>query len=403
MSVSEGPAQTTPRLSRRVARISPSPTMAVMAKATHLKQAGEDVVDFSAGQPDFDTPDAIKKAGMDAIDSNFTRYTVNPGMKELRSAVVARYETDFGLRFDPEECIITNGGKHALLNLMLALIDTGDEVVIPTPYWATFGEQARLAGGEAVLVPTSEESGFQASVESLRPALGPRTRMLLLNVPANPTGVVPSVDTLRSVTAMCRDEDFYVLWDDTYAKLMFDPLPTEIFVEMQEALGDRLIVAGTASKAYAMTGWRLGWALASKPIISACASLQSQMTSNASSIAQKAGLAAMTSDQSEVVAMVDEYRERAKILYDGLTANDGVRCVFPGGGFYLFPNISKLMRSGETATDFATELLNEERVAVVPGPAFGHDGHLRVSFACSRERIAEGIKRFTRFAEKRAR
>lgn len=401
MSLSDTSSHATVRLAQRISRISPSPTMAVMAKATQLKQAGEDVVDFSAGQPDFDTPDAIKSAGVEAIESNFTRYTVNPGMKELRAAVTRRYALDYGLRFEPEECIITSGGKHALLNLMLSLIDTGDEVVIPTPYWATFGEQTRLAGGEPVLIPTSEEDGFQATARVLRPALSPKTRLLLLNVPANPTGVVPSVATLREIIEMCRDESFYVLWDDTYAKLMFDPLPREIFVELQEALGTRLVIAGTASKAYAMTGWRLGWALAAKPIITACASLQSQMTSNASSIAQKAGLAAMSSDQSEVAAMVSEYRKRAERLFAGLTEHEAIRCVFPSGGFYLFPNISKLLRSGETATDFAGELLSEERVAVVPGPAFGHDGYLRVSFACSRERIEEGITRIGRFVRKR--
>ena len=389
-------------LASRVSQISPSPTMAVMAEAMRLTAEGEDVVDFSAGQPDFPTPEHIKKAGEDAIAHNFTRYTLNPGTPELRQAVADRYREDYGLAFDAANVIITSGGKHALVNLMLALVDAGDEVVIPTPYWMTFAEQVRLAGGTPVLVPTSEEDGFRMTAEVIAPAITDRTRILLLNFPANPTGAVIGDDEVRALGDLVADRDIFFLWDDTYARLMFEPAPSAAFQAVQKKLGDRFLIAGTASKAYAMTGWRIGWAMGPEVIIKACGSLQSHMTSNASSISQKAALAALISDQGPLAEMITEYAWRAKRLRDGLLEIPDVRVAMPGGGFYLFPNISAYLRDGETTTDFAGELLSEERVAVVPGLAFGHDGHLRTSFACSRERIAEGIVRMQRFFSSRS-
>ena len=389
-------------LASRVSQISPSPTMAVMAEAMRLTAEGEDVVDFSAGQPDFPTPEHIKKAGEDAIAHNFTRYTLNPGTPELCQAVADRYREDYGLAFDAANVIITSGGKHALVNLMLALVDAGDEVVIPTPYWMTFAEQVRLAGGTPVLVPTSEEDGFRMTAEVIAPAITDRTRILLLNFPANPTGAVIGDDEVRALGDLVADRDIFFLWDDTYARLMFEPAPSAAFQAVQKKLGDRFLIAGTASKAYAMTGWRIGWAMGPEVIIKACGSLQSHMTSNASSISQKAALAALISDQGPLAEMITEYAWRAKRLRDGLLEIPDVRVAMPGGGFYLFPNISAYLRDGETTTDFAGELLSEERVAVVPGLAFGHDGHLRTSFACSRERIAEGIVRMQRFFSSRS-
>jgi aspartate aminotransferase len=390
------------RLANRVGQIATSPTMAVMAEAMKLRAQGEDVVDFSAGEPDFPTPAHIKKAGEDAISSNFTRYTPNAGIPELRKAVADRYQKDYGLEFEPSGVIISSGGKHALLNLMLALVDSGDEVVIPTPYWMTFSEQVRLAGGDPVLVPTREEDGFHMTAELIAPALTSRTRILLVNVPSNPTGAVISGDELRRLGDLVRDRDVFFLWDDTYARLMFDPPPSEALRYLQRLLGERFLIAGTASKAYAMTGWRIGWAMGPKELIEACASLQSHMTSNASSIAQKACLEAVRSDQGPLAEMIAEYKWRAARLRTGLLENAKIRCAAPGGGFYLFPNVSGYLRRGETTTDLAAALLKEERVAVVPGPAFGCEGHLRVSFATSRERIEEGISRLRRFFGKRA-
>jgi aspartate aminotransferase len=375
--------------------------MAVMAEAMRLRAQGEDVVDFSAGEPDFPTPEHIKKAGEEAIRSNFTRYTPNAGIPELKKAVAERYRQDYGLEFDSSGVIISSGGKHALLNLMLAVVDPEDEVVIPTPYWMTFSEQVRLAGGKPILVPTSEEDGFRMTADVIEPALSDKTRILLVNVPSNPTGAVTGGDELRRLGDLVRDRDLFFLWDDTYARLMFEAPPVEALRYLQRLLSDRFIIAGTASKAYAMTGWRIGWAMGSKELIDACASLQSHMTSNASSIAQKACLEAVRSDQGALAEMIAEYKWRASRLREGLLENPEIRCAAPGGGFYLFPNVSRYLGRGETTTDLAGALLKEERVAVVPGPAFGCEGHLRVSFATSRERIEEGILRLKRFFEKR--
>lgn len=391
------------RFAHRVSQISTSPTMAVMAEAMRLRSQGVDVVDFSAGEPDFPTPEHIKRAGVKAIEDNFTRYTPNAGIPELRKAVADRYREDYGLEYEAAGVIITSGGKHALLNLMLALVEAGDEVVIPTPYWMTFSEQVRLCGGEPILVATSEEDGFRMTAEVLAPAISEKTRILLLNFPANPTGAVIGDEELRKVGELVRDRDAFFLWDDTYARLMFAEPPAAAFQYLQNLLGDRFLIAGTASKAYAMTGWRIGWAMGSPGLIGACASLQSHMTSNASSIAQKAALEALRSDARPLKEMIAEYRWRAERLRAGLLEIEGLRCAMPGGGFYLFPNVSAYLRPGETATELAAALLKDEQVAVVPGPAFGCEGHLRVSFATSRERIEEGIGRVKRFFESRAR
>lgn len=385
------------RLANRISQIQPSPTMAVMAEAMRLKAEGVDVVDFSAGQPDFPTPEHIKLSGEKAIADNFTRYTANPGMPELRQAVADRYREDYGLDFDSTNVIITSGGKHALLNFMLALVEPGDEVIIPTPYWGTFAEQVRLAGGEPVFVATSEDDGFRMTADVIGPAIGENTRILLLNFPANPSGAVIGDAEIRAIGDLVKDHDAFFLWDDTYARLMFEPPPSAAFQYVQELLGDRFLIAGTASKAYAMTGWRIGWSMGPAPIIKACGSLQSQMTSNASSISQRAALTALRSDQTALQEMIEEYRWRANRLRDGLLEIPELRCGMPGGGFYLFPNVSHYVRSGETTTELASALLDEVRVAVVPGTAFGCDGHLRVSFACSREMIEEGLRRMQRF------
>ena len=373
-----------------------------MGEALRLKAEGVDIVDFSAGQPDFPTPAHIKEAGQAAIAGDFTRYTANAGAPDIKQAVADRYRADYGLDFDPDGVIITSGGKHALLNLMLSLVDAGDEVVIPTPYWATFAEQVRLAGGTPVLVPTSAEDGFRTSADVLAPAVSDRTRMLLVNFPANPTGAVIGDAEIRALADLIADRETFFLWDDTYARLMFEPAPADAFRYAQERLGGRFLVAGTASKAYAMTGWRLGWAIGPKPVIEACGALQSHMTSNASSIAQKAGVAALAGDQAPLATMIDEYRVRAGMLRDALLAIEGVECPMPGGGFYLFPDVSRRLRDGESSSDLARALLTEARVAVVPGTAFGCDGHLRVSYACSRETIDEGASRLSSFFGSRA-
>ncbi|HXV62117.1 MAG TPA: pyridoxal phosphate-dependent aminotransferase [Vicinamibacteria bacterium] len=389
------------RLARRVGLIQPSPTMAVMAEAMRLRAAGEDIVDFSAGQPDFATPEHIKDEGIQAIAGNFTRYTANSGTPELRKAIADRYRQDYGLEFEPSGVLVTSGGKHALLNLILAIVDEGDEVIIPTPYWSTFPEQVRLAGGEPAFAMTSEADGFRTTAKAIRPALSDKTRVLLLNFPSNPTGAVIDRKELEALGDLVEGRDIFFIWDDTYARLMFEPAPGGAFATLQRRLGERFVVAGTASKAYAMTGWRLGWALGPPDLIAGCDALQSHMTSHPSSISQRAALAALRSDQARLAEMVSEYRWRSERLREGLLSIEGLTCAEPGGGFYLFPNVSRFVPRSQTATDLAGALLNEERVAVVPGLAFGCDGHWRVSFATSRERIEEGIRRLQRFFRSR--
>lgn len=390
-------------LASRLSRLSPSPTMAVMAEATRLRSEGVQVVDFGAGEPDFPTPEYIKEAAHQAIRDDFTHYTLNAGTAELRQAVCDRYRSDYGIEFAPDEVIVTNGGKHALLNLMMALLDPGDEVVIPNPHWKTFSEQARLLEAEPVFVETKESEGFRISADVVRSALTARTKVVLLNFPSNPAGAVVTAEDLDALGELAAGHGFYLLWDDAYGRLSYEPLPAAALRTLREKVGDRFLIAGTASKSYAMTGWRLGWAMGPKSVITGCAKLQSHMTSNASSISQRAAIAALRGDGSSVRAMLEEYRVRRDHLRAALLAVPGVTCAEPQGGFYLFPGVSSYL-GGDTpsATDLASALLREEHVAVVPGPAFDREGHFRVSFSTSRDAIEQGIVRMNRFFGRRA-
>lgn len=392
--MSSGPGY---RLAARVSEIAPSPTMAVMAEAMRLRAAGEDVVDFSAGQPDFDTPEVARKAGIHAIESGYTRYTPNPGAPELRATVAAAYRRDFDLDFEALNVLVTSGGKHALTGLFLATLEPGDEVVIPTPYWPTFPEQVKIAGARPVFAPASEDSGFRPVRDAIEPAVSENTRAIILNVPGNPSGVVLSPPELEEVARLALEADAWLVWDDTYARLVFEPEPRGAWRRVADLLGDRFLIAGGASKTYAMTGWRLGWAIGPDPVIRGAASLQSQMTSNASSIAQRAALAALEADPADFAWMAREYARRGVRMRESLLEIEGVRCAVPDGGFYLFPNFAARLAPGEGSTGLATALLEAERVATVPGAAFGHDTHLRLSYATSDERIAEGVARIRRF------
>ncbi len=385
------------RLASRVAAISPSPTMAVMAEAMRLRSAGEDVVDFSAGQPDFNTPDIPSRAGIEAIESGYTRYTPNPGAPELRAAVAAAYRRDFGLDFGPANALITSGGKHALTGVFLATCEPGDEVVIPTPYWPTFPEQARIAGAAPVLAPADAATGFRPTRAVVEPHVTDRTRVILLNVPSNPSGVALDPRELEELAELAQEADAILLWDDTYARLTFEPTPEGAYRKMQEILGPRFVIAGSASKTWAMTGWRIGWALGPGELIRGAAALQSQMTSNACSISQRAVLAALEADPAEFRWMVRAFAARAERMREGLLRIPGVRCGVPDGAFYLFPDFRERLAPGQGSQALAQALLENERVATVPGIAFGHDTHLRLSFATSEARIDEGLARLERF------
>jgi len=374
----------------------------VMAEAERLRSQGVKVIDFGAGEPDFPTPDYIKEAAHRAIQENHTHYTLNSGTTELRQAICDRYRADYGLRFELAEVIVTNGGKHALLNLMMTLLDPGDEIVIPNPHWKTFSEQARLLEAKPVFVETEESEGFRISAERVGEAITPRTKVVLLNFPSNPAGAMVEAEDLHALTDLAAERGFYILWDDAYGRLSYEPLPAAALRELREGLSDRFLIAGTASKSFAMTGWRLGWAMGPKEVIAGCAKLQSHMTSNASSISQQAALEALRGDASSVGAMVEEYRFRRDRLRTALLEIPGISCVEPKGAFYLFPSVAAFLGEG-SATDLASALLKEEQVAVVPGPAFDREGHFRVSFATSREAIEEGITRMKRFFGRRKR
>ncbi|HEX9725794.1 MAG TPA: aminotransferase class I/II-fold pyridoxal phosphate-dependent enzyme, partial [Vicinamibacteria bacterium] len=288
---SEGKAGLT--LARRLSWLSVSPTMAVMAEAARLRSEGANVVDFGAGEPDFPTPDYIKEAAYQAIHENFTHYTLNAGTTELRQAVCDRYRADYGLEFVPAEVIVTNGGKHALFNLMMTLLDPEDEIVIPNPHWKTFSEQARLLEAKPVFAETKESEGFRISAELVGAAVTSRTKVVLLNFPSNPAGAMVEAEDLDALGEHAATHGFYILWDDAYGRLSYDPLPSAALRRLRESIGDRFLIAGTASKSFAMTGWRLGWAMGPKEVIGGCAKLQSHMTSNASSISQQAALEAL--------------------------------------------------------------------------------------------------------------
>ena len=391
-----------PPLAARVRAIAPSPTMAVMAEALRLKAAGEDVVDFSAGQPDFDTPEVARAAGKDAIDSGYTRYTPNPGAPELREAVAESYRRDFGLDYGPSQVLITSGGKHALTGALLATCEEGDEVLISTPYWPTFPEQVKIVGATPVIAPTSADEGFRPTRKSMEPAITDRTRLIILNIPGNPSGVVLPPAELEAVANLALEADTYLLWDDTYARLTFKPAPEGAYRRMADLLGHRFLIAGGASKTYAMTGWRLGWAIGDAAVIKGAASLQSQMTSNASSISQRAALAALREDPAEFAWMTREFARRSERMRNLLLQIEGVRCGAPDGGFYLFPDFAGCLGEGEGSQELATALLTSERVATVPGAAFGCDTHLRFSYATSDEQIDKGLARVQSFFASRS-
>jgi len=395
MSLKEGAGLA---LAQRLAEVRDSPTMAIGAEAIRLRAAGEDVVDWGAGEPDFDTPEHIKEAGQAAIRGNQTRYTPNPGTPELRKAIAERYRLDYGLALEPSEVIVTHGGKHGLFNLMMALLDLGDEVIIPNPHWMTFSEQARLLGAKPVLVETEEADGFRVTAEEVERATSPKTKLVVVCSPGNPTGAVIEEREFLALADLAGRKGFSLLWDDTYGRLSFIPMSARLLPELRDRAAGNFLIAGSASKSYAMTGWRLGWAIGPKPVIAGCGVLQSHMTSNACSISQQAALHALTSPQAEVERMREEYRWRRDRLRAALSEIPGLTCALPGGGFYLFPRVASFFnRDIPDSTEFSRRLLQKERVAVVPGQAFGRDGHVRVSFATSRERIEEGILRLRRF------
>jgi aspartate aminotransferase len=386
---------------QRLAGVEPSATLKVAAEADRLRREGHQVVDFSAGEPDFPTPEHVKAAGKQAIDDNFTRYTPAPGIPELREAICRRYRSDYGIEIAPNEVLMTVGGKQALFNTALALFDPGDQVITHSPYWPTIPEQVKLVGAEPVIVPTRSEDGFSVHADAIIGAITPKTKAIILNSPANPTGALIEESAVAAIADAAARAGIWVIVDLCYEQLIYEQVPHNLPKVLFDRHRNRTVLAGSASKSYAMTGWRCGWTIAPKELTSKFNTIQGQSTSNITSITQKAVLAALTGSQATVTAMLDEYRERRDNIHAWLTANPGIQCVKPKGAFYLFPNISGLLSPDGVAscTDFAQRLLDKERVVVTPGEAFAAPGYLRISYATSMEQLREGATRILRFAE----
>ena len=385
----------------RLAQVAPSATLKVAAEAERLRREGHNVVDFSAGEPDFPTPQHVKDAGKAAIDANFTRYTAVSGIPELREAICKRYKADYGVEITAAEVLVTVGGKQALFNAALALVNPGDEVITHAPYWPTIPEQVRLVGGAPVIVTTRSEQGFAVQADAIIDAITPRTKAIILNSPGNPTGALIAEDAVAAIAQAAAKKGIWTIVDLCYEQLIYEPVPHNLPKVLFEHNRERTVLAGSASKAYAMTGWRCGWTIAPKELTTVFNTIQGQTTSNITSVTQRAALGALTGPQDAVKSMRDEYRARRDNIHAWLTANPGIRCVKPSGAFYLFPDITPLLSPDgvRSSADFAQALLEREHVVVTAGEAFDAPGYLRISYATSMERLREGATRILRFAE----
>jgi len=386
-------------LAARAGRIATSPTMKVAAEAIQLKAQGIDVIDFGAGEPDFPTPRHICDAAKAAIDANFTKYTTNSGSEELKRAVVARYRDDYGVEYSTSEVIITAGGKQSLFNAVMVLFGPGDEVITHVPGWPTLVEQIKLAEATPVVVRTHAEDGFRLKAETILAAITPSTRGIIINSPGNPTGALISEEDLAAVADAAARRDIWVLMDLCYEKLIYDPVPHNLVGVLSSRLRDRSVLCGSASKAYAMTGWRCGWTLAPKEVVAASNALQSHSTSNVCSITQRAVQAGLQGPQDCVTEMLDEYRRRRDQVCEWLAAEPRIRVVKPAGAFYLFPDVSEILSPDNvrTTAELAQGLLNQARVAVTPGEAFDAPGFFRLSYATSMADLKRGTTRILEF------
>ena len=386
----------------RMSRVQVSPTLRVAAEADRLRRQGVDVVDLGAGEPDFATPEHVKQAAHDALNANFTKYTPSAGVMELRDAVAQRYRIDYGVDIKPEEVIITAGAKQALYNTAMALFDPGDEVITHAPDWPSIPDQIKLADARPVIVQTHMEDGFAIHAQQVIDAITPRTKAILVNSPCNPTGALISETEMAKIADAARARGIWVIVDFTYEKLIYEPVAHNLIKVLFDRMRERTVICSAASKAYAMTGWRCGWAIGPKEMIAQCNVVQGHATSNISSITQKAGIAALTGPQDGVTTMLNEYRKRRDAVHGWLTADPRIVCVKPGGAFYLFPYIADLLSpSGiKSSAEFAEALLKESAVAITPGEGFDAPGFFRLSYATSIERLKEGCDRIKAFVQK---
>ena len=383
-------------ISSRAASLAPSLTLAISAKAKELRAAGEDVIGFGAGEPDFDTPQHIKDAAAQALADGFTKYTPSSGIPELRQAVADKFQKDYGVEYEPSQIIVNCGGKHSCFNVIYATCEAGDEVIIPAPYWLSYPEMAKLAGAKPVILETTDATEFKVTPEQLREAITPNTKLFILNSPNNPTGSVYNAAEIKALGDVCVEKGVLIMSDDIYEKLVYDGAEfTSVTGFSVEHLAHTIIVHGLA-KAYSMTGWRIGFLAAPKPIAQAINALQSHSTSNATSFAQKGAVAALTGPQTHLDEWLTEFNKRRTYAAERLNNMQGVSCVNSRGAFYLFPNIEGTdLRSAE----FCERLLEQSKVAAVPGIAFGADNNFRISYATSMENIQNGMERLEAFCK----
>lgn len=386
-------------LAERVKKIKPSPTLAMDAKAKALKAQGLDIVNFGIGEPDFDTPEHVKEAAIKAIRDGFTKYTPVGGIDELKEAIVQKFKNDNKLEYTKEDIIVSCGAKHSLYNIAQALYGPGDEVIIPSPYWVSYPDQVLLNDADPVFVKTYEEDSFMLRPDVLESKITKKTKAIILNSPSNPTGLTYDKKTLEAIAEIALKHNVCIISDEIYEKLVYDGTEFISIASLSKEIKDRTIVVNGLSKSHAMTGWRIGYAAGPKDIIKAMTNIQSQSTSNPTSIAQKAAVAALTGPQDFISVMHSEFDKRRKFLVEGLNSIEGVRCLKPTGAFYAFPNVSKLYgkktstRQINSSLDMAMYLLEDANVALVHGEAFGDDNYIRISYATSMENIKKGLER----------
>lgn len=390
------------KLSTRISRIKPSPTLAITAKANAMRAEGKDIISFGAGEPDFDTPDSIKGAAIRAIEAGFTKYTPVGGTDELKDAIINKLKRDNNLSYKRSEVVVSCGAKHTLYNLAQVLFEEGDEVIIPAPYWVSYIDIVVLSGAKPVVIETSAAVGFKLQPKQLADAITSRTKALIMNTPSNPTGISYTKEELEALAVVLIERGILVISDDIYEKIIYDGLIFSSLASVNEEIKKISVVVNGVSKAYAMTGWRIGYAAGPEDIIAAVTKLQSQNTSNPTSISQKAAVEALNGKQDSVTEMVREFEKRRNMVVEELNAIPGVKCMMPQGAFYVFPDFSCFYGRSyrgkviTNSTDLTAYLLEEANVAVVPGVEFGQDNHIRLSYAISMEQIVEGVARIKR-------
>jgi aspartate aminotransferase len=394
------------KLASRVQQIKPSPTLAISAKAKAMQAAGVDVINFGAGEPDFDTPDNIKAAGIKAIQEGFTRYTAVPGIPELKKAIQAKLSRENGLSYEADEIIVSCGGKHSFYNMAQALLDPGDEIIVPAPYWVSYPPMIQLAGGKAVIIPTTEDQGFKITPEQLRRQITEKTRAVVINSPSNPTGSAYSLAELEALAEVIIEHDILVISDEIYEHIIYDGFAQHSIAGVNLQMKERTIILNGVSKSYAMTGWRIGFTAAPAPLVAAMTKIQSQSTSNPTSISQKAAIEAYNGPQDFIAMVLPAFDERRRYIVKALNDIQGVSCFTPTGAFYAFPRVKELLSMSfngqpvESSLNLCALLLDEARIAAVPGEAFGAPGYLRLSYATSLENIKNGMERLADFVKR---